>query len=209
LLGFAPSLTALVAASLFDRTSGEPRAEGDGACHGGTHRLPDPMSAHTKTDSRFGKLTVRIDEDDALVRVEGALIPLAELRRLDDAVPDRYSSIGSRDGAHLALCISGEPAQIAPARGNLSRKSYRVDVRHGETHYRLVPTSRLDSGLFRGGTRIATMYADGKRVSAEWHKGQRVDPVDASVGYLLAASFGTGAQHILITLLKIVLGGAT
>jgi hypothetical protein len=167
------------------------------------------MTAQTETDPRFGKLTVRIDDDDALVRVEGAVIPLAELRRQDDAAPDRYSPIGSRDGAHLVMCISGEPAQISPARGNLSRNSYRVDVHHGETHYRLIPTSELDSGLFRNGTRIATMYADGKRVSAEWHKGQQVDPVDASVGYLLAASFGTGAQHILLTLLKIVLGGAT
>ena len=38
-------------------------------------------------------------------------------------------------------------------------------------------------------------------VSARWLPDQRVEPVDASICYRLAASFGTGGEHMVMSLL--------
>jgi len=160
------------------------------------------MTVQTEVDTVFGAVRVRIDPHDALVRVEGDTVPAAELRRRPGAIPDPYSPIGTRDGARLAMYVSGEPVRILPGKGQLTRGSYRVDVRHGTAYYRLTPTGAHHSGLRRDGSWLGTFCADGEGgVSARWLPDQRVDPVDASIGYLLAASFGTGGQHVLMSLL--------
>jgi hypothetical protein len=156
----------------------------------------------TEVDAVFGEVRVRIDPHDARVRVEGDTVPAAELQRRPGAIPDLYSPIGTRDGARLTMYVAGEPVRVLPGRGHLTRSSYRVDVWHGATHYRLVPTGAHHSCLRRDGTSLGTLCADGEGgVSARWMPDQHVEPADASIGYLLAASFGTGGQHVLVSLL--------
>jgi hypothetical protein len=159
------------------------------------------MTTQIELDPFFGELTVSVDKDDSLVAVQGSAVPPATLWRRDGAKPDPYSPIGTRDGEHLVMRVAGEPARISPGRGRLSRRSYRVDVQHGDMSYRLVPSSHSTSDLMRNGARIGNLCADGEGgVAAQWQPDQRVTPMDASVGYLLAASFGTGAQNFLVTL---------
>jgi len=91
--------------------------------------------------------------------------------------------------------VDGEEATIAPGKGKLRRRSYRVDVRLAGTSYRLVPDSIPSSRLLRDGKHIGDFSSDGDRkVIAEWREGAAVEPLDAAVGYTLAAAFGTGGQ---------------
>lgn len=85
------------------------------------------------------------------VQTEVDTVPAAELHRRPGAIPDPYSPIGTRDGARLAMYVSGEPVRILPGKGHLTRGSYRVDVRRGTAHYRFTPTGAHHSGLRRHG----------------------------------------------------------
>lgn len=162
------------------------------------------MAVYTETDTLFGELTVQINQEDGLVVVSGSEIPTAALLRRDGATPDPHAPIRSRDATHLDLDVAGVASEVLPARGGLTRRSYRVDVQHDGASYRLVPSTRDKSTLLRNGTKLGRLWAvtDGG-VLADWKPGAHVDPQDAAIGYLLAASFGTGAQHVVVS---IVLG---
>ncbi|MGW1052481.1 hypothetical protein ACWDBD_02070 [Streptomyces sp. NPDC001118] len=95
----------------------------------------------------------------------------------------------------MALTVDGARAVVAPARGRLTRRSYRVDVRHAGRHWRLVPDSVPGSRLSRDGERLGDLRCEGDgRVSAVWREGARPDATDAALGYAPAAAFGTGAR---------------
>lgn len=163
-----------------------------------------PLAMQIETDELFGDLTVHVNPEDGCVEVGGTNIPSATLQRLDGAKPDPHSPIGTRDAEHLALRVAGTAARISPGAGRVSRRSYRVDVEHGEVRYRLVPDSFDTSKLLRNGTKIGRLCADAEGgVSAQWEQNRRVESQDATVGYLLAAAFGTGAQHFLMTVIEI------
>ncbi len=80
---------------------------------------------------------------------------------------------------------------LIPAKGFLTRRSYRVDA----GPYRLVPCSLGESRVLLDGEQIGvfTSVGDG-RVWFEWQNEGRRTPDDAAVGYALAAAFGTGAE---------------
>jgi hypothetical protein len=164
------------------------------------------------SDELFGEVSLRIDRGAGLVEVWGATIPSASLWRQPTAKPDRFCAIGSRDGARLTLRVGGEECSIMPGRGGITRRSYRVDARVDGVVYRLVPDGSASSALRRDGRRIAEVIADHEGgVRAHWvtrrtatsgagaraRNDDRITPMDASVGYLLAAAYGTGAPRLL------------
>ncbi|MFH8891916.1 hypothetical protein ACWGHM_27065 [Streptomyces sp. NPDC054904] len=145
-------------------------------------------------DTLFGGVTVRQDGQDR-IEVGGEGIPLAVLERSPTTEVDPQIAIGTRDPALLTLSIDGREAGLMPAKGGLSRRSYRVDVTYDGSVYRLVPDSVPSSRLTRDGTHLGDFSCDGdEMVIAEWREGAEVRPVDASIGYALASAFGTGAQ---------------
>ncbi|MFD3873258.1 hypothetical protein [Streptomyces sp. NPDC058623] len=150
-------------------------------------------------DTRFGAVTVRQDGQDR-IEVAGDAIPRAVLERspaTDSPATeaDPQIAIGTRDPALLTLRVDGREAELKPAKGGLSRRSYRVDVTYAGAVYRLVPDSVPSSRLTRDGTHIGDFSCDGdEMVIAEWQEGAEVRPVDASIGYVLASAFGTGGQ---------------
>ncbi|MFF4319413.1 hypothetical protein [Streptomyces sp. NPDC001568] len=150
-------------------------------------------------DTRFGAVTVRQDGQER-IEVAGDGIPGAVLERsLAERSPapevDPQIAIGTRDPALLTLSVDGRKAELRPAKGGLSRRSYRVDVTYDGAVYRLVPDSVPSSRLTRDGTHIGDFSCDGdEMVIAEWQEGAEVRPVDASIGYVLASAFGTGGQ---------------
>ncbi len=145
-------------------------------------------------DDHFGELHVRLDSQESLL-VEGERIPRVTLDRAPDSEKEDHIAIGTRDPERLTLRIDGTRAELAPAKGRLTRRSYAVDVDHAGTSYRLVPDSIPSSRLIRDGRHIGDFSSDGDgRVIAEWHEDAEIQPLDAAVGYALAAAFGTGAQ---------------
>ncbi|MFK0258328.1 hypothetical protein [Streptomyces sp. NPDC090445] len=152
-------------------------------------RNPTPIE-----DTRFGGITVHQDGQDRL-EVDGEGIPRVVLERDPASEADAQIAIGTRDPAFLTLRIDGREAELKPAKGGLSRHSYRVDVEFEGVGYRLVPDSIPSSRLTRDGVHIGDFSSDGDEVVlAEWQEDVEVRPLDASIGYALASAFGTGAQ---------------
>lgn len=145
-------------------------------------------------DTRFGYITVRQDGQDRL-EVEGESIPHVVLERDPEAEADPHIAIGTRDPARLTLRIDGTEAGLKPAKGGLSRRSYRVDVEYGGSGYRLVPDTVSSSRLARDGVHLGDFSSDGdETVIVEWKEGREIRPADAAIGYALASAFGTGGQ---------------
>ncbi|MEU1281081.1 hypothetical protein [Streptomyces sp. NPDC005805] len=127
--------------------------------------------------------------------VEGDAVPRVEITRAPESEQDEHIPIGTRAPEHLTLTVDGAEAALRPAKGRLSRRSYRVDATYDGAAYRLRPDSVPDSRLTRDGVRLGALTSTGDgRVDAEWRPEAKVRPVDAAVGYALAAAFGTGAQ---------------
>lgn len=154
------------------------------------------MSAHVfdyipVDDPRFGRVDVRLDGNAGELIVEGEGIPKAVVRRADGTPLESHVPIGTRATGFLTMTVAGAEVQLVPAKGFLTRRSYRVDA----GRYRLVPCSLGESRLLLDGERIGvfTSVGDG-RVWAEWQHESRRTPDDAAVGYALAAAFGTGAE---------------
>ncbi|MFG2989547.1 hypothetical protein ACGFZK_09720 [Streptomyces sp. NPDC048257] len=145
-------------------------------------------------DTRFGAITVRQTGQDRL-EVDGDAIPRVTLERDPAAEADPQIAIGTRDPAHLTMRIEGVEVGLLPAKGRLSRHSYRVDVEYGGAEYRLVPDSVPSSRLTRDGLHLGDFSSDGdETVIADWREDCELRPADAAIGYALASAFGTGAQ---------------
>ncbi|WP_079126091.1 hypothetical protein [Streptomyces sp. ERV7] len=136
------------------------------------------------------------------VTVSGDGLPRVELRRTGGE-PDAHTPVGTRAGDRLTLTVDGEPAVLTVAKGRITRRSYRVDAVLGGVRHRLVPDSLTGSRLLRDGRRLGTLQCDGDgRVDADWHEDAKVLPLDVSLGYALAAAFGTGAQPMWVTAME-------
>ncbi|MGW5848984.1 hypothetical protein ACWFQ8_13720 [Streptomyces sp. NPDC055254] len=151
-------------------------------------------------DTLFGEITVRRQGQDR-IDVQGGAIPSATLRRDAASPPDPAVAIGTRDPDNLTLHIDGHRADLRPAKGRLSRRSYRVEATYDGARYRLVPDSLTTSRLTREGVHLGDFSCDGdEHPRARWQDGRDVRPADASIGYLLASAFGTGAQPLWMML---------
>ncbi|MFJ8535620.1 hypothetical protein [Streptomyces sp. NPDC093591] len=150
-------------------------------------------------DSLFGPLTVRLDTERGEVVVGGEALPRIVLSRAAGTETDDHIPVGTRDGGRLTLTVDGEEASVRPAKGRLTRRSFRVDVRHAGHVWRLVPDSLPGSEFLRDGRRLGNFCSEGDgAVTAEWRPESgpdtAPDATDAALGYALAAAFGTGAQ---------------
>ncbi|CAL9634029.1 hypothetical protein SUDANB32_06150 [Streptomyces sp. enrichment culture] len=150
-------------------------------------------------DPLFGAVEIQLDHEGGTLRVSGGGLPTVEIRRSPDTEVETHVPIGTRDPDRLTLLVDGVEETLRPAKGFLSRRSYRVEVVSAtrECRYVLVPNSDDTSRLLRDKRRlgVCTSTGDGK-VSVEWESGAAAsaEPYDAAVGYALAAAFGTGAD---------------
>jgi hypothetical protein len=168
-------------------------------------------TVNTESDPMFGEVMVRIDTEAGVVEVLGPRIPSSTLRRTPGFPARPGSRMGCRSPQGLTLHVGDTTAYITPAVGGLTRRSYRVDALVDRVTYRLRPNRPSSSVLSRDGHRIACIWADHEGgVRVEWAsthhrpsapaglvteqtKNKKLEPRDASVGYLLAAAYGTGA----------------
>ncbi|MFK0184653.1 hypothetical protein ACIQV1_10625 [Streptomyces rubiginosohelvolus] len=169
-----------------------------------TTSLPLPASTE---DDHFGEISVELlgEHREKLV-VSGERIPTVTIVRAPEAEVDDHIVIGTRDPRHLTITVDGEDATIKPGKGKLRRQTYRVDVHHGGTHYRLVPNSIPFSKLTRDGKHLGDFSSDGdRRVIAEWQEEAGTpEPLDAAIGYALSAAFGTGGQPMWMMLVDAI-----
>ncbi|MFB7178779.1 hypothetical protein ACFCYI_13860 [Streptomyces sp. NPDC056257] len=148
-----------------------------------------PFSYVPAQDPLFGVVEVELDHEGGSLVVDGEGIVRVEVRRAAGAAVESHVPIGARDPDRLSMTVGGAEVALRPAKGFLTRRSYRVDV--GE--YRLVPDSLDGSRLLRDGAVLGVFSSSGDgRVSVEWKGEPGAD--DAAVGYALAAAFGTGAE---------------
>lgn len=154
-----------------------------------------PVVETVVEEERFGTITVRLDMKAGEVTVEGESVPRIELLRAKETEAEDHIPIGTRDASRLTLTVDGEEAVIDPAKGRLTRRSYRVDVRHAGHTWRLVPDSIPGSRLLRDEEHIGDFSSDGDgHVIAEWREDAEPEALDTALGHALAAAFGTGAQ---------------
>lgn len=159
------------------------------------------MNTVIERDALFGDVQVEVDGTTGTVVVRGDAIPATVLRRLEGAMPYPHAPIGSRDAAGLELLVDGVPAAIRPGPGKLLRSSHRVEVEHAGRKYLLIGDSLDKSELLRDTSIRGRLWAVADAgVSAEWSTTMNVDAVDAAIGYVLAAAFGTGGQSLLYTI---------
>ncbi|UYQ63439.1 hypothetical protein [Streptomyces peucetius] len=108
--------------------------------------------------------------------------------------------LGTRAPRHLTTTVGGEPVELKPGKGRLSRSSYRMDVTYAGRFYRRQPDSIPGSRFTRDRARPGDFSSDGDGlVIAEWREGTGAEPADAAVAYAPAAAFGTGAQPLWTT----------
>jgi hypothetical protein len=166
---------------------------------------PEPVSVTVVEDRLFGAITVRVDVTQGEVTVEGESVPRVVLRRAAGTEAADHIPVGTRDGALLTLAVDGEEAAVAPAKGRLTRRSYRVDVHHAGRVRRLVPDSIPGSRLLRDGEHVGDFSSEGDGgVQADWREDAGPNATDAALGYALAAAFGTGAQPMWMIAIQMV-----
>ncbi|WP_406290049.1 hypothetical protein [Embleya sp. NBC_00896] len=151
---------------------------------------------HTLHDPHFGEITVHL-EIGVAVEITGAAVPTGDIRsRLPEGgEPRPDTAIGTRKQAELTMTVGVSQARVRPARGHLTRGSYRVDVTHEGTRYRLIPNGMTGSRFLRNGGELAVVTTDeGHEVTVDWTATPL--PADATVAYLLATAFGTGGMPL-------------
>ncbi|WP_327070701.1 hypothetical protein OG500_34155 [Kitasatospora sp. NBC_01250] len=162
------------------------------------HRAGSPESRVSQEsridDIRFGIVELTVDPEAGHITVTGPKLPPVALRRSPGTDSDRRSPIGTRAPALLELEIDGTVVAVDPGLGFVSRRSRRVDVRHDGRHYRLTPTADDRSTLLRDDHRIGEFVLSPDAVAgADWDVESQIAPLEAALGYLLAAAFGVGA----------------
>lgn len=161
----------------------------------------------TARDDHFGELTVRLEDRTGELAVEGKQIPGVAIRRAEGTQLESHVPIGTRDGSRLTMTVGGDAAQLVPAKGFLTRRSYRVETVCTGSAYHLVPVSIGESRLSRDGVKLGDFTATGDGdVSVDWYAGAKPTPLDAAIGYALAAAFGTGAQPMWELALEMAFG---
>ncbi|MEU0914730.1 hypothetical protein [Streptomyces althioticus] len=158
---------------------------------------------HTSVaDQLFGQVEIELDHEGGTLCVSGGGLPTVEIRRSPDTEVATRVPIGTRDPGRLTLLVDGDEETLRPAKGFLSRRSYRVEVVSAtrDRRYVLVPNSTETSRLLRDKRRLGVLTSTGDgKVTVEWENGERrstaaPEPYDAAVGYALAAAYGTGAE---------------
>lgn len=146
------------------------------------------------TDETHGTVVVTATATRVLAAVAGTA---AEITRHGDGsradVP-----IGTRDPNELTFVADGVRGRIAPGSGRYTRRSYRVEAWAHEVHYVLTPEADGSTLSANGAERG---FFPGGEHPALWLPG--ATPLDAAVGYALAAAFGVKARSLYDALFSV------
>ncbi|BCJ45590.1 hypothetical protein GCM10010168_90080 [Actinoplanes ianthinogenes] len=133
------------------------------------------------------------------VRAEGRRHS-AVVERVHDPRLHPHIPIGTRERQHLRMTVDDLPVGLRPGPGRWSRHSYRVVAEHDGRQYVYRPLTAERSRLLRDGFPVGDFTVPDLGVLADW--AGTPEPVDAAIGYALAAAFGAGAEFFLVAFLE-------
>lgn len=148
-------------------------------------------------DLVFGEITITLDTAKGSVEVNGGRLPRTTLRRDPGKEPTAWPPIGTSDPDALTLTLDGEGEPPTLGRGYVNRRTYTVRFPDGGRTYRLVPYDETQSCLMRDKVRLGTLLVSpggGHVAPATWQSAAKVLPVEAALGYALAAALSTGGR---------------
>jgi hypothetical protein len=155
-------------------------------------------------DQFFGTVGIALDHAAGTlpVTVSGDRLLRMEIRSSAGTPTESYVPSADRHAwpERLVLSMDGADETLRPAKGFLTRRSYRVEAGSAARGrgYLLVPNSLSTSRLLRDGRLLSVFTSTGDgTVSAEWDgDGERRAPeaLRRRHRYGLAAAFGTGAE---------------
>jgi hypothetical protein len=159
------------------------------------------MPIRVQLDSHYG-LIVLNRSDDGHVVVSGELIPTASIERID-----------GEDGRHSRLILDEERYDLLVSGGGFWRRARRAEVAGPTERWVFVAATRRSHRLARGprGTEsneVGRLSAAEQSVTAKWRHvpGGAADlqpsPKECAMGYLLAASYGTGSALTLMAIFQ-------
>ncbi len=164
-------------------------------------------------DSRYGSIRLQRNDGGRSFVISGESIPTASVTRSGEHAVRTDVPIGTRDGRHLRLLIDGKGYDLDLSPGKFSRRSYRIHITGHDQAWLFTAATphahRLVEGTRHTGSNEIGMFTadDEYDVVVEWTDeirmagvvAHKVDstPLTCSLGYVLAASFGTGAQLML------------
>lgn len=175
------------------------------------------MPVQEITDSRFGAIVIERVDNGRTVRVSAEAIPTGSITRTGGARMRDDVPIGTRNPRYLRLEIDGRTYDVRPAAGRLTRRSYRIAIAGHGRSWLFAPATRHGHRLLRSEpatarAEIAVVTADRATIAARWsdvsHTGDPseeplgITAEDCTLGYLLAASFGTGAQSLPMAIFR-------
>ncbi|MFE0748152.1 hypothetical protein [Gordonia sp. NPDC058843] len=175
------------------------------------------MSTQFVSDTEFGDIVIERNRTAGTVTLQGVLVPDAVLTRTGSTTRSDVP-IGTREAIDLRLTLGGSPVTLLPSRGRWSRRSYRILVKSADSAWLFTAATPYEHRLvrgekYKGSNEIGLFKATGEDVAAEWSEQVRVagrvvveapapTAEDCSLGYLLAASFGTGARLLVPAVLE-------
>jgi hypothetical protein len=173
------------------------------------------MTAQDMSDDRYGSIVVerKVGKGERrIVAVSGKKIPSASITRNGGSEVRHDVPVGTRRSRYLQLALGGQNYDLSPSAGRFSRRSYRVEVAGHGAHWLFAPVTRDSSRLVRAGryagsSELGIFTADAVAITARWSEladaniadqAFNISPHDCALGYLLAASFGTGSRSMLM-----------
>ncbi|MFJ3858297.1 hypothetical protein ACIPRL_18875 [Streptomyces sp. NPDC090085] len=79
-------------------------------------------------DRLFGMLHIALNHEGGTVTVSGDGLPRCEIRRSAGTPLESHVPIGTREQGRLTMSVDGAGEALRPAKGFLTRRSYRVEV---------------------------------------------------------------------------------
>ncbi|MEV7103994.1 hypothetical protein [Streptomyces atroolivaceus] len=96
-------------------------------------------------DRLFGVVHIALDHEGGTVTVSGDGVPRTEIRRSVGTPPESHVPIGTREQGRLTLSVDGADEALRPAKGFLTRRSYRVEVESSARGHGYLPGSACRS----------------------------------------------------------------
>ncbi|ETD34365.1 hypothetical protein W823_04045 [Williamsia sp. D3] len=154
------------------------------------------MPAQELVDSHHGLILLDRDDDGRVV-VSGESIPTASINLSMDG-----------DASRNNLALDEVRYELLVFKGSW-RRAHRIEISGATGHWIFAPATRRSHRLIRGhrgveSKEVGKVVAEQQRVTAHWGSGSdsKPTPGECAMGYLLAATYGTGKPLTLMAIFQ-------
>ena len=154
------------------------------------------MPTQELVDSHYGLVLLDRDDDGHVV-VSGESIPTASTSLSIDG-----------EASHNNLALDEVRYELLVSKGSW-RRAHRIEISGPPGRWNFAPATRRSHRLVRGhrsveSKEVGKFVAEQQRVTAHWESGtdSKPSPGECAMGYLLAATYGTGKPLTLMTIFQ-------